>query len=209
MQTEAVLFDLDGTLVDSLPLIIRTYRSVFDEMGLPWDEKAVKKMIGLPLKDIGEHFTGKENTPFEDIYQKHYHRDLDRFTVLFPGTLDMLGNLKKQRIKLGVVTSKGRPGATKTMTFTGIDRFMDVTITAHDMSEHKPDPAPLLHALELIGTHVSRAIYIGDSKFDILTGRNAGTRTLGVTWGLAGPEEMALLRPDGIIDGWDELMRYI
>lgn len=209
MQTEAVLFDLDGTLVDSLPLIFRTYRHVFDEMGIPWDEKGIEKMIGLPLKDIGKHFTGKEESCFEDLYQKHYHRDLDRFTVLFPGALAMLSSLKEQQIKLGVVTSKGKPGTAKTMAFTGIDRFMDVIITAHDLLKHKPDPAPLLHAVGLLGTHVSRAIYIGDSRFDILTGRRAGTRTLGVTWGLASREEMASLQPDGIIDHWDELMEYI
>ena len=67
MTTEAVLFDLDGTLVDSLPLIFRTYRQVFDEMGIPWDEKGVAKMIGLPLKDIGKRFTGEDVSRFEDL----------------------------------------------------------------------------------------------------------------------------------------------
>lgn len=209
MQTEAVLFDLDGTLVDSLPLIFRTYRHVFDEMNIPWDEKGIEKMIGLPLKDIGKHFTGKEESRFEDLYQTYYHRDLDLFTRLFPGTLDMLSNLEKRQIKLGIVTSKGKPGTKRTTAFTGIDRFMDVIITAHDLLKHKPDPEPLLHAVEFLGAHVSRTIYIGDSRFDILTGRNAGARTLGVTWGLASREEMVSLQPDGIIDRWDELMKYI
>lgn len=209
METEAVLFDLDGTLVDSLPLIFRTYRQVFDEMGIPWNENSIEKMIGLPLKDIGKYFTGKEVSRFEELYQYYYHRDHDHFTRLYPGTLAMLSNLEKRKIKLGIVTSKGKPGTTRTTAFTGLDRFMDVIISAHDVLKHKPDPEPLLNAVELLGVHVSRAIYIGDSRFDILTGRNAGARTLGVTWGLASREELESLQPDGMLERWDELIRYI
>jgi pyrophosphatase PpaX len=194
METEAVLFDLDGTLVDSLPLIFRTYRQVFDEMGIPWNENSLEKMIGLPLKDIGRYFTGKEESRFEELYQFYYHHDLDRYTRLYPGTMAILSNLEKRKIKLGIVTSKGKPGTTRTAAFTGLDRFMDVIITAHDVSRHKPDPEPLLHAVQLLGAHVSRTIYIGDSSFDILTGRNAGARTLGVTWGLASREELESLK---------------
>lgn len=209
METEAVLFDLDGTLVDSLPLIFRTYRQVFDEMGIPWNENGLEKMIGLPLKDIGKYFTGKEVSRFEELYQFYYHRDLDRYTRLYPGTLAVLSNLEKRRIKLGIVTSKGKPGTTRTAAFTGLDRFMDVIVTAHDVTRHKPDPEPLLHAVQLLGADVSRTIYIGDSSFDILAGRNAGTCTLGVTWGLASREELESLQPDGMLERWDGLMRYI
>ncbi|MFX4261926.1 HAD family hydrolase [Pelotomaculum propionicicum] len=209
METEAVLFDLDGTLVDSLPLIFRTYRQVFDEMGIPWNESGLEKMIGLPLKDIGKYFTGKEVSRFEELYQFYYHRDLDQYTRLYPGTLAVLSNLEKRKIKLGIVTSKGKPGTTRTASFTGLDRFMDVIVTAHDVSRHKPDPEPLLHAVQLLGAQVSRTIYIGDSNFDILTGRNAGARTLGVTWGLASREELESLQPDGVLGRWDELLKYI
>lgn len=209
MATEAVLFDLDGTLVDSLPLIFRTYRQVFDEMGLSWHENGVAKMIGLPLKDIGKHFSGKEVSRFEELYQFYYHRDHDLFTRLYPGTLAMLSSLEKRKIKLGIVTSKGKPGTVRTAAFTGLDRFMDVIISAHDVLKHKPDPEPLLNAAELLGVHISRTIYIGDSSFDILSGRNAGARTLGVTWGLAGREELESLHPDGMLDRWDELLRYV
>lgn len=209
MTTEAVLFDLDGTLVDSLPLIFRTYRQVFDEMGLSWHENGVAKMIGLPLKDIGKHFSGKEVSRFEELYQFYYHRDHDLFTRLYPGTLAMLSSLEKRKIKLGIVTSKGKSGTVRTAAFTGLDRFMDVIISAHDVLKHKPDPEPLQSAAELLGVHISRTIYIGDSSFDILTGRNAGARTLGVTWGLASREELESLHPDGMLDRWDELLRYV
>lgn len=209
METEAVLFDLDGTLVDSLPLIFRTYRQVFHDMRIPWNESSIEKMIGLPLKDIGKYFTGKEVSRFEELYQFYYHQDHDLYTRLYPGTLEMLSNLEKRRIKLGIVTSKGKPGTTRTATFTGLDNFMDVIITAHDVLKHKPDPEPLLNAVDFLGVHISRTIYIGDSSFDILTGRSAGARTLGVTWGLATREELESLRPEGMLNRWEELLNYV
>jgi pyrophosphatase PpaX len=209
MITEAVLFDLDGTLVDSLPLIFRTYRQVFADMGIYWNESDVEKMIGLPLKEIGKHFTGKDKSRFEELYQIYYHRDHDIFTRLYPGTLQMLQNLEKHKIKLGIVTSKGRAGTAKTVAFTGLDHFMNIIVTAHDVLKHKPDPEPLLNALEFLGVQAARTIFVGDSRFDILTGRNAGAHTLGVTWGLGSRAELECLQPDGMIDRWEELIEYI
>ena len=209
MKTEAVLFDLDGTLVDSLPLIVRTYRQVFSDMNIPWGNDDVVKMIGLPLKDIGSHFVGDRESRFEELYQQYYHRDHDLFTRLFPGTLAMLELLKKRGVKLGIVTSKGKPGTSRTAAFTGLDCFMDVVVTAHDVLKHKPDPEPLFKALGFLGTQAGRSIYVGDSSFDILTGQNAGVCTLGVTWGLGSRDELERLRPDGLIDRWGELTGYL
>ena len=209
MQTRAVLFDLDGTLVDSLPLIVRTYRQVFKEMKIPWGDNDVVKMIGLPLKHIGMHFAGDRWSQFEEIYQHYYHRDHDLFTRLFPGTLDLLRELKKRGLRLGIVTSKGKPGTARTIAFTGIDGFMDVVVTAHDVLKHKPEPEPLFKALEVLDTTAARSLYVGDSRFDILTGQKAGARTLGVTWGLGDREELEDLRPDGVIDRWGELPEYL
>lgn len=209
MKTRAVLFDLDGTLVDSLPLIVRTYRQVFAEMNIPWGEGEVVKMIGLPLKVIGRHFAGPGNDRFEELYQHFYHRDHDLYTKLFPGTLAMLEQLRAGGLKLGVVTSKGKPGTERTMAFTGLDSLLDVVVTAHDVARHKPEPEPLLKALDFLGTGAGHSLYVGDSEYDILTGRNAGTRTLGVTWGLGTREELAHLGPDGLLEHWDELPGYL
>ena len=83
MKTEAVLFDLDGTLIDSLALIVRTYRKVFEELKIPWEDGDVLKMIGLPLKDIARHYTGELAGHFEELYQFYYQREHDLYTNLF------------------------------------------------------------------------------------------------------------------------------
>lgn len=209
MKIEAVLFDLDGTLVDSLPLIFRTYRQVFTDMKIPWNNNNIARMVGLPLKDIGKYFAGRSAARFEELYQYYYHRDLALFTRLYPGTIALLEQLKKRDIKLGIVTSKGKTGTSRTTVFTGLDCFMDIIVTAHDVKKHKPDPEPLLKAMEFLGIKAADTIYVGDSKYDIMTGQNAGSCTLGVTWGLGSREELACLKPDGMIDRWDELIDYL
>ncbi|MDD4237471.1 MAG: HAD-IA family hydrolase [Desulfotomaculaceae bacterium] len=209
MITEAVLFDLDGTLVDSLPLIVRTYRQVFDEMNIPWGNDDVVKMIGLPLKDIGRRFAGEAAPAFEERYQYYYHRDHDLYTHLFPGTLELLESLKEQGIRLGIVTSKGKPGTNRTVAFTGLDHYMDVVVTAHDVTRYKPDPEPLLSALATLHTQAGRCIFIGDSSYDILTGKNAGCLTLGVTWGLDSRAELEKFSPAGMLESWEELQAYL
>ena len=209
MKTQAVLFDLDGTLVDSLPLIIRTYRQVFNEMDIPWGNDDVVRMIGLPLKDIGRRFVGEKAPYFEERYQHYYHLDHDLYTHLFPGTLKMLQSLKVQGLQLGIVTSKGKPGTTRTSAFTRLDRYMDVVVTAHDVVKHKPDPEPLFAALATLHTPAERSIFIGDSSYDILTGKNAGCLTLGVTWGLDSRADLEKLSPAGMLESWEELQAYL
>lgn len=209
MASKAVLFDLDGTLVDTIPLIVKTYRSVFNEMAIPWGDNDVVKWIGLPLKDIGLHFAGENEPRFYELYQYHYHLEHDRMTRLHPGTEEILAVLKERGLKLGIVTSKGRPVTLRTIAHTGLDRFMDVVVTAHDVAKHKPDPEPLLKALQLLDTEAAHALYVGDSKYDILTGRRAGAGAIAVTWGLGEREELQQFGPAGLLERWEDLLAYL
>ncbi|MGB9802379.1 HAD-IA family hydrolase [Desulfofundulus sp.] len=209
MCIKVVLFDLDGTLADSLPLIRHTYRRVFDEMGIPWGDNDVMHWIGRPIVDIARYFAGEEGAEeFIKRYQEHYHRDHDCYTRLFPGTLEMLQNLRSQGFRLGIVTSKGKIGAWRTIKFTGLDSFLDVVVTAHDVERHKPLPDPVLKALEILRVRPEEAIYVGDSHYDIQAGRAAGTVTLGVTWGITPRGELERYKPDGLLDSWEELKLF-
>ena len=209
METKAVLFDLDGTLVDTIPLIVSTYQNVFEALQIPWGENDVVKWIGLPLKEIGLHFAGDNEPRFYELYQHYYHLEHDHMTKLYPGTGEILSTLKKRGLKLGIVTSKGRPVTLRTIAYTGLDRFMDVVVTAHDVEKHKPDPEPLLNALGHIGTEAGRCVFVGDSSFDILTGQRAGVLALAVTWGLGKREELEELGAAGLLDSWEDLLSYL
>lgn len=208
--TSAVLFDLDGTLADSLELIRHTYFEVFQAMGIPWGNDDVMRWIGRPLRAIADHFAGKAAADyFIKRYQYNYHRDHDLYTALFPGTLEMLQGLKEKGAKTGVVTSKGRPGTMRTVEFTGIAGYLDVIVTAHDVEKHKPLPDPVFKAMDLLLSKAGETIFIGDSHFDLEAGKSAGVRVLGVSWGICSVEELMVHEPEGILNCWDDLGLYV
>ncbi|MHB8919121.1 MAG: HAD family hydrolase [Desulfocucumaceae bacterium] len=210
VKTSTVLFDLDGTLTDSLPLIRHTYFSVFTELDIPWGNDDVMRWIGRPLKDIAEHFAGQERAEFfVERYQHHYHRDHDHYMGVFPGTMEMLKHLKETGIGTGVVTSKGRPGTMRTVEFTGIGEYLDAIVTAHDVERHKPLPDPVFKALDMMGARAAEAFFIGDSHFDLEAGKSAGVRVLGVSWGINSTEELMRYGPEGVLESWDDLWPYI
>ncbi len=205
-----VLFDLDGTITDSLPLIRETFKTVFGEMQIPWGQDEVMKWVGRTLKDIAVNFAGADGAQhFIERYQNHYHRKHDQLISLFPGTLDMLSQLKESGYKTGIVTSKGRPGTIKALKFTGVDSFMDVVITAQDVDRHKPLPDPIFKAMESLGVNAGNVIYIGDTGFDLKAGKAAGVKTLGVSWGVSSEKELLEYEPVGVIKSWEQLGGYL
>lgn len=209
MTISVALFDLDGTLVDSLPFIMSTYYTVFSRLNLPWAETELMKWIGRPLREIASYFAGEKKDEFLKLYEKYYNLDFENNVSPFPGTIKMLEFLKINGFLLGIVTSKGKEGATRTVKVTGLDNYMDVVITAHDVSVHKPFPDPILKALDILNVSPGQSLYIGDSYHDIKAGLGAGTTTLAVTWGINTREELAALNPDGLLESWADLKKFL
>jgi pyrophosphatase PpaX len=209
MKICAVLFDLDGTLADSLPFITRTYRLVFGALGLPWRDGEVVRWIGRPLKDIAAYFAGGRKEEFIRLYRHHYDLGHDRHVRLFPGTLEMLAELKEMGLRLGIVTSKGAEGTMRTVEVTGIRPYLEAIVTAQDVSRHKPDPDPVHKALALLSVSPPQAVFVGDSRYDIAAGKGAGTVTFGVTWGMAAREELLSCCPDGLLESWQDLLNRL
>ncbi|HAU32452.1 MAG: HAD-superfamily hydrolase, subfamily IA, variant 3 [Desulfotomaculum sp. 46_296] len=209
MTISVALFDLDGTLVDSLPFIMNTYNLVFKKLNLPWTEIELIKWIGRPLREIASFFAGEKKDEFLKLYEKYYNLDFENNISPFPGTIEMLEFLKINGFLLGIVTSKGKEGAMRTVEVTGMDNYMDVVITAHDVYVHKPFPDPILKALEILNVPPGQSLYIGDSYHDIKAGLEAGTTTLAVTWGINTREELAALNPDGLLESWADLKKFL
>ncbi|GAB6180131.1 pyrophosphatase PpaX [Desulfotomaculum defluvii] len=207
MKIKTILFDLDGTLLDSLPLIRSTYKKVFEEMKLPWCNGEVMKCIGLPLVDIGRKFAGAErHKDFFSLYQHHYAIEHDAQTRAYPDTLEMLENLRQRGLRMGVVTSKSRHVALRSTSFLGIDKYMDVMIGVEDVSRHKPQPDPILTALQQMQVPVEDAAYIGDSPFDIMSAKAAAVTSIAVSWGMAEATELLQFEPDFMLYQWADLL---
>ncbi len=206
MRIDTVLFDLDGTLVDSIPLIRSTFKRVFEEMNIPWGNDDVMSWVGRSLKDTGTHFVGEEREPeFFKLYQHYYALEHDSHTRCYPGTVEMLERLKKQGFTLGVVTSKSTAVAQRSIDYLKLNQYISLLIGAQDVTRHKPQPDPILAALKKLNRQPEQTVYIGDTPFDIMAAKGAKTKSIGVTWGIADRKTMENHRPDAIIDNWDEL----
>ena len=206
---EAVLFDLDGTLLDSLELIRSTYEKVFRDLSIPWSERDVMKWLGIPLAEISRHFAGERHTEFYKLYQKYYEEMHDGLTRAHSGAKETLEYLRRSGFRTGIATSKGRQSTIKSLKFTGLIDLIDTIVAAQDVQHHKPQPDPLLKALDDLGVQPPQAVYVGDSRFDIIAGRRAGVKTLGVTWGVSTRSELLDGQPDAIIDSWGDMLLWL
>jgi len=206
MINNYVLFDLDGTLLDSLPLIEATFYHVFEQMSIPWDGGAVMKTVGLPLRDACRQFGGKRWRELFDSYISYQLTIHDQYIKVYPGTLETLAEIRPLLKGMGVVTSKRRPMAERGIAVTGLGVYLEHLVTLEDVEKPKPHGEPVLKGLEKFGVSAEQAVFVGDSYYDMESGRNAGVITVGVSWGMASREELQACDPDFIVDTWPELL---
>jgi phosphoglycolate phosphatase len=205
-----LVFDLDGTLVDSLRDLATATNRALDRIApgtppLPVEEvrafvgDGARQLLRRSLEKAGLPHTVDELLP---IYLECYAACLLDTTRLFPGVPEALDRLRGRT--LAVLTNK--PGDLSRRVLTGLgvaDRFARI-YGAGDVPGHKPDPAGLLRILEELRVPSGRAVLVGDSEVDVRTGRAAGVRTVGVTYGLH-PEGLRAVPPDLCIDDLREL----
>lgn len=206
MPRDYVLFDLDGTLLDSLPLIENSFRHAFKQFGIPWQNGAVMKTVGLPLREACMQFAGEKWRDFFDCYIQYQLQIHDDFIRVFPDTIPALAQIKPLVKGMGVVTSKRRIMAVRGTEATGLDRYLDHLVSLEDVDKPKPDPQPVLRCLEYFGASPRQAVFVGDSYFDIESGHNAGVVTVGVTWGMAERGELEAAGSDFVVDSWSQLI---
>lgn len=206
MKLKAVLFDLDGTLLNSIPLIRRCFEIVFAEFEIPWGDGAVMKTVGLPLRQVAESYAPGQADLFLKVYTEFYRSHQQEMLKLFPGAKEAVKTLDRAGYRLGLVTSKLREPAVSNLVMTGLDQYLQHVVTVEDTSRPKPYPDCLLRGLRLLAVEPDQAVYVGDSWYDVQTGKNAGVATAGVTWGIASRDELNPYQPDVIADDWSQLL---
>ncbi|MGL4107053.1 pyrophosphatase PpaX [Clostridium sp. LP20] len=199
---KAVLFDLDGTLLDTNILIYKSFCHTFKEvlnMELPKAE--ITRLYGKPLNYSFANYTDKEEVieKMIDTYRSYNAEYHDNMCKPFEGVVELLQTLINKGIKMGIVTSKRKTVAVRGMEIGGIIEFMDVIISPELTEKHKPEAEPALKACELLGIKPEEAIMVGDSPYDLLCGKSAGCITCGVEYTALEIEELLKVEPNHML----------
>ena len=202
----AVLFDLDGTLADTVDLILRCYRHTMQvHRGEALPDELWLAGIGTPLRDQLQGFArdADEVERMAETYSSHQREIHDELVAPFPGAVDLVRSLREEGSRIGVVTSKRRGMAERTLERCGLAGLCDVLVGADDVVRGKPDPEPVLLALKLLGLEdrAEATLFVGDAPFDVRAGREAGTRTAAVLSGPFPREVLEAEGPDWVIPG--------
>ncbi len=188
----AVLFDLDGTLVDTVPFILSCVRHTFAEYGTGPTDAEWTVGIGTPLAlQLAQFARHPEDVPaLFERYRGHWNAHHDAATKTFPGARETVEALAARGHPLAIVTAKSVHGAVRTLEHTGLLPFMGAVIGADSCARCKPHPDPVLLALERLGASPRGAVLLGDSSHDLAAARAAGVLALGAAWGVSTPDAL-------------------
>lgn len=183
-RIEAVIFDLDGTLADSLELIIRAFNAAFREhTGREYSWEEIGSMFGPPESVIAMQAVGPGAADrFLHTYFQFYAANHRALVKPVRGVKELLRDIHKAGIPLAVYTGKGARTAGITLEHLGLGQYLDVIVTGDDVERYKPAPDGVLLACRRLQVAPGRAVYVGDAPSDVVAGRDAGTWTAGVTW---------------------------
>jgi pyrophosphatase PpaX len=206
------LFDLDGTLIDSVRLILDSYHHTLATHGLPprTDEEWLAG-VGTPLTTQFAAWRDDPETLKALIatYREYNLTHHDRMVTVYPGVVDVMRELKGDGITTGLVTSKNRAGALRGLTLAQLEAMMDVLVCADEVENPKPHPEPVEKAVRLLGADPRATVYVGDSVHDMLAGRAAGVRTAAALWGPFGRSHLEGAQPDYWLERPEELLMLV
>ena len=209
MRFRAILFDLDGTLIDSTRLIIESYHHTWRvHRGHTLPDAEWIAGLGTPLRVQFRRFTDDPGEVERMIatYREWNLAHHDEMVRGFPGATDAVRALKRGGAKLAIVTSKNRHGVELGLGQCGFDGLFDTLVTSDDLQASKPDPAPVTAALAALDERPDAALFVGDSPHDIAAGRDAGTRTAACLWGPFDRGVLAAERPDHFLASFRDLL---
>jgi len=208
-----VVFDLDGTLVDSQHAIVASMRAAFESQKLtPPDAAQVRSVIGLPLdgaiERINPDVRGLQTQRIAEAYKNHAHVVQGAAAKgpepLMPGARAVLDRLEEAGLLLAIATGKGRRGLISVLEAHGLrNRF--VSLQSADDAPGKPDPTMLRQAISEAGADIETAVMIGDTVFDLQMAHNAGVKSIAVSWGYHGVDHLSSAKPHALIDHFDQL----
>jgi pyrophosphatase PpaX len=209
-KINTILFDLDGTLIDTNELIISTYLHTLEKY-FPgkYTREDVLPFLGPTLHEVfGEMDPDRVEEMVLD-YRTYNLANHDTLVKEFVGVMETIEILKKKGYKLAIVTTKREDVAFKGLRLMKLDSFFDVMIAYDHVKKVKPDPEPIYLALEKLDSKPEEALMVGDNFHDVLAGKNAGTKTAGVAWTIKGRDYLAKYEPDYMLENMTDLLSIL
>ena len=205
-----VLFDLDGTLADTIPLIVASYQHAFRTvLAEEVEESRARAWIGRPLLPALLEERPDHGEELDRVYREWNLANTARLIQRYAGVPEMLTALTSAGIRCAVATSKRRETARLALEGVGIEGLVDVVAALEDTTRHKPDPDPLLYAASVLGVPPADCVYVGDAVVDVLAAQAAGMAAVAVTWGAGEPAALRATHPVAVIDSVGALTAYL
>lgn len=204
-----IIFDLDGTLIDSLPDLADATNHMLDSFGRPSiDQDAVRRFVGQGARRLVERaLAGASEDEINqglDLFLDYNHQHIADRTVLYPGVPETLDALKGRGMRMAIISNKNVALCREVVSVLGIDRYFDEVLGADSLPFRKPSPEPVLKLLADFGVLPERAALVGDSINDMTAAKGARVSTVGCTWGYGEPAELA--DADYLVENFGELV---
>lgn len=210
MTIRNILFDLDGTLLDTNELIIQSFQHTYKtHLNKQVDREYIIKNFGEILKITLDRDFGEYSDEAIKTYRSFQVGNFEKLITIQSGVKEGVIELHKQGYKLGVVTSRLNDSALRGLKHFGLMDYFECIIGAADTELHKPDPTPAFLALDKMGGNPSETLFVGDSPFDILCGKNAGIASVIVGWSALPMDIILKYEPNYIVDNMVELLELV
>lgn len=209
---QSILFDLDGTLIDSIELILASYRHTLERHGRPAVPDSVfLEGVGTPLRvQLGQFARSADDlAALVATYREYNLSNHDTMIRPFPGIADLVRDIRARGYSLGIVTSKNREGTLRGLRLAGIAEHFDVLVCADDVQNPKPHPEPVELAVRSLRASPEATLFVGDSIHDLHSGREASVRTGAVLWGPFRRGDLEPASPDYWFERPEEMRKLL
>ncbi len=213
-MTNTVLFDLDGTLLNTLEDLAESTNYALTQFGLPTREVSeVKQFVGngvelLIARAVEGRLSAKDEEKCLATFKQHYNKNMNNKTSPYEGILDVIRELLARGYRIAIVSNKF-DAAVKELNITYFEGLFPVAIGASETVAKKPAPDSVYEALRQLQSVNKDAIYVGDSDVDVMTAHNAGLECVGVTWGFRDRELLSAMHAEYIIDRPEDLLSIL
>jgi len=214
MLYDTVLFDLDGTLLDSLEDLSDSVNAALQEAGYPQRSvHEIKNFVGngvglLVARALPNHTENRKVAHCVELFRKHYKQKMNHKTRPYDGIIDLLKELQMRNIKIGVVSNK-YDLAVKSLCEEFFSPYIQIAIGESEKIRRKPLPDGILAAIQELNSEKEKTIYVGDSDIDIQTAKNAGVLSVGVTWGFRTKEILLKENPWKTVDSPEDFLTFL